>query len=62
MTGGSETRQFPNIEDHIAFVAAGSSPGARYGTTGIGTGAMPAWKGSLTEAQIRAVVEYERTL
>lgn len=62
MTGGSETRQFPNIEDHIAFVKSGSSPGKRYGTSGMGTGAMPSWQGALTDAEIRAVVEYERSL
>lgn len=61
-TGGSEQRQFPNIEDHIAFVKAGSKPGQPYGTSGRGTGAMPPWQGSLSEEQIRAVVEYERSL
>jgi len=60
--GGSETKQFPNVEDHIAFVKAGSKPGQPYGTSGTGTGAMPAWEGKLTEDQIRKVVDYERTL
>lgn len=61
-TGGSETKQFPNIEDHIAFVKAGSKPGQPYGTSGVGTGGMPPWEGKLSEEQIRKVVEYERTL
>lgn len=62
MTGGSETKQFPSIDDHIAFVKAGSKPGQPYGTSGKGTGGMPPWQGRLTEEQIRAVVEYERGL
>ena len=61
LTGGSETRQFPNIEDHEAFVKAGSQAGQPYGTSGMGTGAMPAW-GTLTDEQIQKVVEYERSL
>jgi mono/diheme cytochrome c family protein len=62
MTGGGETRQFPNIDDHIKFVSEGSKPGQRYGTSGMGTGGMPPWGTSMTPEQIRAVVEYERTL
>ena len=62
MIGGSEQRQFPNVEDHVAFVKAGSKPGAPYGTSGKGTGGMPPWSSQLSDAQIRAVVEYERTL
>lgn len=62
MIGGDEQRQFPNIEDHIAFVKAGSKPGVAYGTSGKGTGGMPPWGTQLNEAQIRAVVDYERSL
>lgn len=61
MKGGSEGRQFPNIDDHIAFVRNGSKTGP-YGTSGQGTGGMPAWGGILTDEQIRLVVEYERSL
>jgi mono/diheme cytochrome c family protein len=62
MTGGGETRQFPNIDDHIKFVSEGSKAGQRYGTSGMGTGGMPPWGTSMKPEQIRAVVEYERTL
>lgn len=62
MKGGSEQAQFPNIEDHIAFVKEGSKPGTPYGTSGQGTGAMPGWAGTLNDEQIRLVVEYERSL
>jgi mono/diheme cytochrome c family protein len=61
MKGGSETRQFPNIEDHKAFVKAGSKAGQPYGTSGMGTGGMPSWS-VLTDEQIQKVVEYERSL
>lgn len=62
-TGGSEVRQFPNIEDQVAFVISGSSPGVAYGATGKGTGGMPPRGGSqFTDEQIRAIVEYERSL
>lgn len=62
MRGGSEAAQFPNIEDHMNFVREGSKAGQPYGTSGQGTGAMPAWGGTLTDEQIRLVVEYERSL
>ncbi|MCA1841021.1 MAG: c-type cytochrome [Actinomycetota bacterium] len=62
MTGGSENTEFPNIDDQIAFVKAGSKAGTPYGTRGKGTGRMPAWGGQLTDAQIKAVIEYERSL
>ena len=61
MTGGAESRQFPNIEDHKAFVKSGSTAGQPYGTSGMGTGGMPPW-GTLTDEQIQKVVEYERSL
>ncbi|MEO7803552.1 MAG: c-type cytochrome [Actinomycetota bacterium] len=62
MLGGSEAAQFPNIDDHIAFVKSGSTKGTAYGTKGVGTGAMPAWGEILTDEQIRLVIEYERSL
>lgn len=62
MRGGSTEAQFPNIDDHIAFVRQGSQAGQTYGVSGVGTGAMPPWQGTLTDEQIRAVVEYERSL
>jgi mono/diheme cytochrome c family protein len=62
MKGGSESAMFPNIEDHKTFVKEGSKPGQPYGTSGQGTGAMPAWGGTLTDEQIQLVVDYERSL
>ncbi|HLF69582.1 MAG TPA: c-type cytochrome [Actinomycetota bacterium] len=62
MVNGAVAAQFPTIEDHIAFVKAGSKQGVKYGTNGKGTGGMPAWGKLLTDAQIQLVVEYERSL
>jgi cytochrome c6 len=46
---GKVTKDFPNIDDQIAFVKKGK-------------GAMPSFAGDLTDAQIRQVVEYTRSL
>lgn len=62
MKGGSESAQFPNIEDHKTFVKEGSKPGQPYGTSGQGTGGMPGWSGTLSDEQIQLVVDYERSL
>lgn len=62
MQGGSTVDQFPDVAEHEEFVKSGSTPGQPYGTSGQGTGGMPAWGGSLTDEQISAVVEYERSL
>jgi mono/diheme cytochrome c family protein len=62
---------FPNKADHIAWVHFGDqdlAPGTPYGDPkqgrkarqGAYTGGMPAFKGTLTDAQIAAVVRYER--
>lgn len=68
---GATERQFPNIEDHIAFVTqgalgnAGATQGKQYGTRGVlgyESGGMPFFGKMLTAEQIRAVVEYERSL
>ncbi len=62
MQNGATVAQFPDVEDHTAFVKAGSQAGQPYGTSGTGTGAMPTWGGTLTDEQIQLVVEYERSL
>lgn len=62
LTGGSTIRQFPTVEDHVSFIEAGSENGRRYGQQGQGSGKMPGFGQLLTDAQIRAIVEYERSL
>jgi mono/diheme cytochrome c family protein len=46
---GMVTRAFPNMQNEINVV-----------TTGLAAGAMPAWGGKLSAAEIRAVVRYTR--
>jgi mono/diheme cytochrome c family protein len=72
LTNGDTVRQFPDITSMIDFVSAGSQYEKPYGVRGVGTGRMPGFgdrgegeakiNGMLTEAQIRAIVEYERSL
>ena len=67
--GSPITITFPNRADHVAWVESGSAgvKGKGYGDPNRAggqriakTGGMPSWKGVLTDAQIQAVVDYER--
>jgi mono/diheme cytochrome c family protein len=69
LAGGDAKVTFPNEADHIAWVETGSGPhkGQPYGDPNrpggqrvAKTGGMPAFKGQLTDAEIAAVVTYER--
>lgn len=62
LTNGVTVRQFPAVDDHVEFVATGSLFAEEYGVRGVGTGRMPGFRDILTDAQIRAIVEYERSL
>jgi mono/diheme cytochrome c family protein len=62
LTGGDTLRQFPDIAKHLEFVTLGSEFEKPYGVRGVGTGRMPGFGQMLTEAQIRAIVDYERSL
>ncbi len=62
LTNGDTVRQFPNVDDHVDFVTTGSEDGKKYGQQGQGTGRMPAFGQMLTQAQIEAIVQYERSL
>jgi mono/diheme cytochrome c family protein len=62
LTGGATVRQFPNAADHVTFVESGSEQGKKYGQQGQGTGRMPGFGQLLTQAQIQAIVDYERNL
>lgn len=59
---GQTRRQFPAVEDHVEFITVGSDFGILYGVNGQGSGRMPGFGAMLTDAQIRAIVEYERGL
>jgi mono/diheme cytochrome c family protein len=59
---GATLRQFPDEATHVEFVTTGSDSEASYGVGGVGSGRMPGFGEMLTEDQIKAIVEYERSL
>jgi mono/diheme cytochrome c family protein len=58
--------QFPGgaagFASQLDFITVGSEIGVSYGAQGMGSGGMPAFGGTYTEDQLRAVVDYERNL
>ena len=69
LAGGSVTQTFPDAAAHVEFVSKGSAAirGQPYGDPArpggqhiAATGGMPAWAGQLTQAEIEAVVTFER--
>ncbi len=69
LAGGEGVKTFPDAAAQIEFVKTGSSAikGQPYGDPGrpggqrvAATGGMPAWSGQLTDAEIEAVVAFER--
>jgi mono/diheme cytochrome c family protein len=66
--GGQAKLTFPNEADHIKWVQTGSGPyagkpygdPARPGGQHVAKGIMPSFSGALSQAQIEAVVKYER--
>jgi mono/diheme cytochrome c family protein len=68
LAGGATIRQFPLVEgtdSHVEFVTKGAEYAKAYGTRGVGgneAGGMPGFGEMLTPEQIKAVVEYERSL
>ncbi len=65
LAGGATVRQFPRQDQHAEFIADGAEYAKPYGTRGLGGdegGGMPGFAALLTEAQIKAIVAYERGL
>ncbi len=62
LNGGATLRQFPSVELHEQWVAETAEYGEQYGLRGVSEGVMPFFGRMLSPEQIRAVVEYERTL
>jgi mono/diheme cytochrome c family protein len=65
LTGGATLRQFPDAESMHEFITEGSEYGRPYGERGVGGdegGGMPGFGRILTEAQIQAIIDYERGL
>lgn len=59
---GATLNQFPDESQHVDFVTKGSQWQVPYGVRGVGSGRMPGMGSMLTEEQIEAIVEYERSL
>jgi mono/diheme cytochrome c family protein len=62
LTGGATNTHFPSEADMISFIKSGSSNGKKYGMQGQGSGRMPGFGHLLTDEQIKAIVEYVRSL
>jgi mono/diheme cytochrome c family protein len=62
LTGGSTNSHFASEDDMVKFIKNGSVNGKLYGLNGQGNGRMPGFGAVLTDEQIRAVVEYVRSL
>ena len=59
---GRSIVQFPDAEDQYDFILNGSVNGQAFGVNGIGRGWMPGFGAVLSEADIRLIVEFERSL
>jgi len=62
LTAGATNAHFPNQQDMINFIKIGSKNGAKYGIQGQGSGRMPGFGHLLSDEQIKAIVEYVRSL
>ncbi len=62
LTAGSTNSHFASEDDMVNFIRNGSEFGKLYGINGQGSGRMPGFGAVLTDEQIRAVVEYVRSL
>ncbi len=62
LTGGSTNKKFTTEAEMIDFIKSGSQLGKKYGSQGQGSGKMPAFGHLLTDEQIKAIVEYVRSL
>ena len=62
LTGGSTASHFPSEQDMIDFIKNGSELGQRYGKQSQGSGRMPGFGNMLSDEQIKAIVEYVRSL
>ena len=62
LTGGATNAHFPVESDQIDFIKKGSVLGKKYGLASQGSGRMPGFGNMLTDEQIKAIVEYVRSL
>ncbi|MEY3681034.1 MAG: c-type cytochrome [Ilumatobacteraceae bacterium] len=61
LTGGATNSHFATEQEMIDFIKAGSVYGAKYGVQGQGSGRMPGFGSTLTDEQIREIVNYVRS-
>lgn len=54
--------QFLTVEEMVDFISVGADDNVGYGTRGIGNGQMPGFGQLLSQEQVTAIVEYERSL
>ena len=62
LTNGDTIRQFPDPNLQITWVSDTADFGKQYGTRGVSHGIMPHFSDLLAPDQIKAVVDYERSL
>jgi mono/diheme cytochrome c family protein len=62
ITDGRSIAQFPSLEGQVDFIIGGSNTSEPYGVNGLGTGRMPGFGTSLSEADIELIALYERTM
>jgi mono/diheme cytochrome c family protein len=62
LTGGATLRQFPTVQQQLTWITETAPFGEQYGQRGISSGRMPYFGDMLTQEQIQAIVDYERSL
>lgn len=62
LRGGRSVVQFPDLEDHVAFLIAGSDELVPYGVNGLGSGRMPGFGSFLSERDLTLIAIYERSM
>jgi mono/diheme cytochrome c family protein len=62
LRGGRSLVQFPNLDDHIAFLISGSDELVPYGANGLGSGRMPGFGTFLSEQDLTLIARYERSM
>jgi mono/diheme cytochrome c family protein len=62
LNDGRAARQFPTIEQQTDWIANTADLGKPYGAHGVSHGLMPHFANLLTDEQIRAIADYERSL
>jgi mono/diheme cytochrome c family protein len=62
LNDGRAARQFPTVQQQIDWISNTADLGKPYGARGVSHGLMPHFADLLSDDQIRAIVDYERSL